>query len=280
MTNQKIRILILDDNDFQRKTYEKWVRHYFQDCEIDTTSNKSKAIKLIREKTYHTALLDIMLSDTPGNTEGLDVLEFIRQQKEGTLAVMLSAIEQVDAPVRALRARIAVDFIMKKEIDINFDENEPPLYIKALQRAVEEVVVPLFGSLGRLTSYLAAPKDPGVWEYDVLKTLGAGGMDSLSRFLSDLIKPFFPLLPLKGVGPMTVDGEKKACYGAYWSKALGKPIWVCVVGKGGELFLNENVEEAIKSPKNKLGLRGGVWQYNADRDDFVDRIWDVGKTST
>lgn len=272
--SEKLRFLVLDDADFERRRYVADVREFFSGCEIDEASNKSEALEKVRAKTFHAALLDIMLDNNPDNTDGLDVLEYISTLGEGTRAVMLSGSARVEAPVRALRARIAVDYIMKKEKPASF---EKPLYILALQKAIAEVHIPIFGSLGRLTSYLAAPEDPNIWEYTVMKLLGAQGMASLSGFLSEFLKPLLPLLPHKSAGAMVADKDRGTCYAAYWSKALGKAVWICLAAQEVDFYVPPEAGELAMPEHRKQKLKGAAWNLAKDRSQFFENIWDVGK---
>jgi CheY-like chemotaxis protein len=280
VAKERKRFLVLDDDDNQREAYADDVRDFFTDSQVDTVGNKNDAITFLREKTYHAALLDIMLTDSPDNTEGLDVLEFIRGLNEGTRVVMLSASERVDAPVRALRSRIAVDYIIKEKKKKSDEPNasfKKPEYIAALERAISECHIPIFGSFGRLTSYLAAPDDPNIWEYDAMTTLGAQGMESLSGFLSEFMKPLFPLLPLKGAKAMATDKDRQACYAAYWSKALAKGLWICLARQETDFHMPPKVGEMIGPEHRKQKIKGGAWDLPTPRSEFLESIWDVGR---
>ena len=273
ITNQK-RIIVVEDRKDLREDFVESIRRDMSGVEIDETDSEEGALQSIRNRTYHLAVLDIMLTDQATHRGGLVVLDTLREMNEGTLAVMLSGTPDIDCAIRAIRSRIVVDYVHKDEIR----RSMKPL-IKPIRAGLKEAHIPVFGKYGRLTAYLAAPEDPAIWEYNAMHAVASVGFDPLNNSLSDVFRDITPALSLKsnrGSPSLTIDEKQKAIHGTFWSKAWGCAIAVCLWAPTGEPIAPEDATER----HDVLGsdakhIRGAIWRVPRGRDEFLESIWEL-----
>jgi DNA-binding NtrC family response regulator len=78
------RVLVVDDEDRQRRTIERTVQEVGYDPgEIDSVANEDEARRLIhsKEKEYELAIIDLMLSAPPVKKEGLRLVEELSREQ-------------------------------------------------------------------------------------------------------------------------------------------------------------------------------------------------------
>lgn len=268
------RIIVVEDRKDLREDFIDDIRDELPDLEIDEADSEEGALRSIRNRTYHLALLDIMLTEETTHRGGLVVLEALRSMKEGTLAIMLSGTPDIDCAIRALRSRIVVDYVHKDELRRSTD----PL-ISPIRTGLNEVHVPVFGKYGRLTAYLSAPEDPAIWEYNAMSAVSSVGFDPLNNALSDLFRRITPVLCLKaakGKAALSIDKTNKAMHGVFWSKAFGHAIAVCLWAPTGQPVIPEDATDRQDVlAQDAKHLRGAIWRVPRGRDDFIESIWEV-----
>ncbi len=106
MTSLKARILIVDDEPMLRRTMSD--RMKFWDCTTEEASTGEEALEMLARKSYDLVLLDIKM---PG-ISGLQVLATMRERKDMTDVVVLTAHASVEAAVEAVKNG-AIDFLLK-----------------------------------------------------------------------------------------------------------------------------------------------------------------------
>ena len=106
MTSLKARVLIVDDEPMLRRTMSD--RMKFWDCTTDEASTGEEALEMLAKSSYDLVLLDIKM---PG-ISGLEVLSTMRERKDMTDVVVLTAHASVEAAVEAVRNG-AIDFLLK-----------------------------------------------------------------------------------------------------------------------------------------------------------------------
>ncbi|HTY38132.1 MAG TPA: response regulator [Bacteroidota bacterium] len=128
MDEQKIRVLIADDEDSLRSTIAAWLGD--EGFAVEQASDGLAAIKQIQTKDFDIALLDIKM---PG-ANGLEVLRFIRKNSPGTDTVMMTAMSDVNMAVEAMK--LGAKEYLTKPIDL--DQLVPQLRALMLKRDAEE----------------------------------------------------------------------------------------------------------------------------------------------
>ncbi len=83
---------------------------------VTATSDVTRATNLVQEKVFPVAILDM---DTPGDWQGLEVLERIQQSSPSTNVIFLTSRETFERAVRAFRAG-AADVIAKRSQNVEY----------------------------------------------------------------------------------------------------------------------------------------------------------------
>jgi len=105
--SNKYRVLVVDDEE--SITY--LVRTELEDLpdfEVDTASNGSEAMNLVRSRVYDVALLDIKMP----RVSGIEVLKYIKENSPSTQVIMLTNVVDIKTAVEATKLG-AYDFISK-----------------------------------------------------------------------------------------------------------------------------------------------------------------------
>ena len=115
-------ILLIDDEERFVKSLHAILKHYDYQC--TEAFSGAEAIRLLKEKHFDLALLDMDLPDM----SGCDILNFIRTSQIKTTVIMLTGISMVDTAVQAMKLG-AYDFLSKP---INHE-----LLIKTIDKAFQ-----------------------------------------------------------------------------------------------------------------------------------------------
>jgi len=97
MDQQKIRVLVADDEDALRSTVSAWLTD--EGFDVEQAANGLDAIKLVQSKDFDIALLDIKM---PG-ANGLEVLRYIKKNSVATEVVMMTGMSDVSMAVEAMK---------------------------------------------------------------------------------------------------------------------------------------------------------------------------------
>ena len=119
----KDRLLVVDDELDMLRLLQRSISQDL-DCEIDTATSGTEALRLLETRNYDLALLDIRM---PG-MDGIELLERIKQINPWLTVVMMTAHGVVELAVKSIK-KGAYDFITKP-----FDHEE---LIHLLRKALE-----------------------------------------------------------------------------------------------------------------------------------------------
>jgi signal transduction histidine kinase len=111
MSEEKIRVLLADDEDALRTTIAAWLTD--EGFEVEQAADGLEAIKLVQIKDFDIALLDIKM---PG-VNGLEVLRFVKKNSSATDAVMMTAMSDVNMAVEAMK--LGAKEYLTKPIDLD-----------------------------------------------------------------------------------------------------------------------------------------------------------------
>jgi len=103
----KDRILVVDDEVDLLRLLERSISKEL-DCEIDTASSGTEALKLLETRNYDLALVDIRM---PG-MDGIELLERVKQINPWITVVIMTAHGVVELAVKSIK-KGAYDFITK-----------------------------------------------------------------------------------------------------------------------------------------------------------------------
>ena len=232
---------------------------------VDVVDRKATAIRALKSKLYDVALVDLQLKDDITHKGGLDVLDAINDLQDGTVAIVVSATQDIGEAVDSYR-RKAAGFIMKgnlKSKDI----------VDAIEGALSKYRRSHFGDFPSLSAYLAEPDLVPIWESNVAATLGCG-VPAFQKLIWSAFSPYLPIIRKKNGSPsFVVDKTKGAITGAFWSKELGSAIWFSAAGNGVNIGPTESDSERLGFVPGK-DVSGEVWKIASDRGEFLERISD------
>jgi CheY-like chemotaxis protein len=283
----KKRILVVEDEDDLRGPYRRCLER--RGFNVDEAPNFDAATLLINAKSYHVAIVDVMLGGRGVfNLDGLKVLQVLKELDEGTKPIVLSSQTDTQVTANSLQEYGAFRYL-KKDI----------ISTEGLDRLAEVVIETLticklitFGEEyhGRqqiekraLIFLVGEQKNESLFVDRCLRTLKPkGGYTELETFLHSFIVRLTPLmLPIGKKEFAIVDENAKIIYGSFWSKAVGVPITIVISGhknldnlSTGQIKpewneLNE-IKEARYTDHNLCGL---VFKLiGAQRSEFLHKL--------
>lgn len=115
----KIKVLIADDNKFERQNLYEFLSSLEQIDSIDCACNGSETIKKILSKNYDLLILDFVME----NTDGLEVLDFINKNKLKKLLkiIIVSAVGKAEIIKKAFEK--GTDYYLKKSFNFEHLKN-------------------------------------------------------------------------------------------------------------------------------------------------------------
>ncbi len=126
--NEKIRVLIADDEDPLRMTIAAWLGD--EGFEVEQAVDGTDAIKKVQGQDYDIAILDIKM---PG-ANGLEVLRYIKKNSSSTEVVMATGMSDVGMAVEAMKLG-AREYLTKP---IDMDQLVPQLKKLIQKRDAED----------------------------------------------------------------------------------------------------------------------------------------------
>lgn len=271
MSNKKV--LLIEDIEGSRNTYAEIIRD--GGFSVDAVGNLSDAIALISKKTYHVAVVDITLDeDDLYNRDGLKVIQYLHDLKEGTESVILSGQPELEVAVEAFEKFGLVQYIEKRKLRKTED------LISAVEKAYMKAKIKHLGPFNSISSLFSGTRNAASWEHDCLLALKPSeGMKGLSEFLKGFCKPLTPLLAKKGsVSPTEIDNARKRIFGTFWSKGIGSAVNL-IIGPTEdasnlleELSLAEKDNPHIIHQYGKAKVFGLASSIMAKREVYVDHL--------
>lgn len=128
MAEEKINVLIADDEESLRATIAAWLGD--EGFEVDQAADGLEAIKKVQGRDFDIALLDIKM---PG-ANGLEVLRFIKKNSNPTEVVMMTGMSDVGMAVEAMK--LGAKEYLTKPVDL--DQLVPQLRSLIKKRDAEE----------------------------------------------------------------------------------------------------------------------------------------------
>jgi len=128
MEEEKVSVLIADDEDPLRMTVAAWLKD--EGFEVDQAADGEEAIRKISSKDYDVAILDIKM---PG-ANGLEVLRYAKKNSPYTEVVMMTGMSDVGMAVEAMK--LGSREYLTKPVDM--DQLVPQLRAMLKKRDAEE----------------------------------------------------------------------------------------------------------------------------------------------
>lgn len=259
---------------------------------VDGAGNLQNALQLVNVKTYHVALVDIMLGGKFDrlNRDGLKILKRMQELDEGNQRVVLSGQDEERQLVRdILKDYEAFDYLDKVEL---YKRGFSLLY-DMISRALKNCQIALYGwqKVKYVSGEKMEPKDVlsflagtsgnvSIWVDRCLRALQPkGGYIGLQRFLKNFCDPLAPMMPLINVvEPASIDERRRLLGGKFWSKSLGEAIEVVALATQRETEFVEKQLESRWSKNNEIkrfetaGLSGFAFRLEGtERSLFIDK---------
>jgi signal transduction histidine kinase len=111
MSEEKIQVLIADDEDPLRMTVAAWLGD--EGFDVEQAADGVEAIKKVQEKDFDIVILDIKM---PG-ANGLEVLRYIKKNSAQTEIVMMTGMSDVNMAVEAMK--LGAKEYLTKPIDLD-----------------------------------------------------------------------------------------------------------------------------------------------------------------
>jgi ActR/RegA family two-component response regulator len=268
------RLLIVEDDRDMLELYQG-IAHS-AGLEVVAASTAVEGLGLVRSRTCHAALVDIMLNgpDDLNDRGGVDVIRRIDEMDEGTRIIVLSGTDDIAVPVELLVKYRVFSYIIKparSRQDI----------IRPVKDALDAANLRVYGRFRSLIDLLSVGYGEMLWVNKALIALKTmDGYSGLSVFVNDLFGSLAPLLPRRGAKVLTeIDEAAGVLRANLWSKALGKEVQIIARHASGKV--------STPAPEPPAGFHldceyqralVDAWVYCADqsnRDLFVETIEDV-----
>lgn len=261
------RVLIVDDDQDICELFSEPIQE--AGFHVDTASTRLEACEKIRCKTYHVALIDIMLTDDPNDRSGIEVLRYLTSLDEGTRPIVVSATEDVRVPVEVMKQG-TYSYMIKKDFS-------PEDIVNTVKKEYSKCEIKNFGKYSTFTAYLAGAGQAHYYESALLNTVISGGASNMYKFVSTIFTPLWPVLRQKhSTQGLTIDNPKGAIIGLLWSKNLGHAIWISAGSSESEMVgPNMELPYEIISEKTSGPWKWTVWKVTAKRDTFDETLYDV-----
>ena len=239
--DKKPRILVVEDIDTFRESHvDNLEREHYS---VRGVGSFAEAHDAIIKRTYHVALVDIMLGGEKdlANRDGVKVLEAIQQLDEGTKPIVVSKQPEKQRVRDFLKNLGAFDYLDKFELEKNG--------IQLLVRMVSDAVAAGNAKKEPAWADVETALCHGTTEaFFVTDCLGrfqfSGGFEHLTRSLVTVSRHTLPLLVPKGPATaMTFDSALGGFRGRFWSKGQGLAIELII---GDERMAKSDPNECLQ----------------------------------
>lgn len=105
-----MKVIIVEDNPDHQIILKKNLKEHYKDIDVDTVDGISKAIQLLGKTQYDTIVLDYRLKDE----SGIELVEWIHENGIETPVIMITAAEDVEVAVRAIKLGV-YEYLNKNE---------------------------------------------------------------------------------------------------------------------------------------------------------------------
>ncbi len=273
------RILIVENIDSLRQQYVTGLE--LADFAVDSAADLQTALELIEAKTFHVALVDLMLNDPRDPTlHGLEILQKLQTLGEGTRAIVISGQDSPGVSVNTVTEYGAINYIPKEDM---IDKGMAYL-VEEISQLLASVEIKKYGTKSDIVSILAGPDVRSVvWVDPILRILKpADGFKGLNEFLKHFCDPLAPLMPQHDVSPPLIfQEEKRLASGRFWSKGLGLPVElvICHADEGDERLRIENnpvwKSTPLRKPYKNSKLVGYIFDLSKKeviRSEFIETL--------
>ena len=263
---EKKRVIVVEDDIEMLEFFVNGIETL--GVEVDKATSKIEALEKINCRSYHVAMVDIMLTDSHSDRGGIEVIDYINSMDEGTKIVVASATSDVTVPADLIKRKIVSYLVKKHHIRKNED------FLIQIRNALSEAKLKILGDCHNLGVYLAAPETLDFWAHSMAHNLGVK-IPEVQDCLNDLFKPLLPIIRGKNQFQLIYrDQMKKSIYGQMWSKALGKAVWVSIAHDEKDFILpDKKLLPSMKYKNNQWNLKCSIWCLKGvKRSDYFEKM--------
>jgi DNA-binding NtrC family response regulator len=109
-----MRVLIVDDEQALLLCLKMFLET--PEMAVDTAETLESAMRFIEEIKYDYIISDIRLNGVLGE-EGLDILQFVKQHRQGTRVIIITGYDKQEIKQKA--CRLGADFYFEKPVSAN-----------------------------------------------------------------------------------------------------------------------------------------------------------------
>lgn len=237
----KKHVLIIDDQQSVCDATKRLLES--EGMIVDAATSLDKAKRLISERCYDLALVDINLEDTnylAQNTEGVDAIKYMKLFKDGTRIIVFSA-QQSTQFVRTSFVELGINNYISKR------ETKPDEMLKIIESELNESKINCYGSTGDPIRGFSgtAGIEAEIWTTHAIDALHPShGLNMIIKIAKKCLDKLGPLVPLKGKDGriVSIDRENHVAAGGFWSRRLGYGI---------DLIIIPNKEDVSKHIKER-----------------------------
>jgi CheY-like chemotaxis protein len=283
------RVLVVEDEPGLRDSMARFLRS--EGFVVDEASDFQGAVFQLSSRTYHVALVDIMLGgEERTNRDGLRVIDEINNLGEGTSVVVMSLHNDPQVSADTLQVQNVFRYISKSRIIKEGME----IVLADVRKAEAQTTLHLFG-WSRTTgdrriarsclSYLAGDGPQLIISFNKWSQLLGPKISPtlLEEAITEFVTPWAPLLPLHdSTDYISADESLKCLIGTFWSKSFGLAVTLVIctdeavarVAEGALGSVLGDAQEFKAVPRyTKRSLTGLVFERpDLKRTAFSERI--------
>lgn len=286
------RILVVEDEFDIRDSFARFLRA--QGYEVDEATSFDDARSQIASRTYHVALIDIMLAGPDRkNRDGLKLVDEIRAQDEGTASIVISQQEDAQVAADTLQQQGVYRYVSK----VSIEQEGLDLLAHTVQKACVQVKLAPFGWIsGRsgdriprdCLTYVAGEGERLIISYNRWAHHFGPKVSPhvVEEALGTFISRWAPVLPYKDREEyITLLADPPCLAGTFWSKTLGIAVTLMIcpsdaaeaVSSGGTISEIVNSNEIDPDRRYTKGPLVGLVFKRPDllRSQFADRLQPV-----
>jgi ActR/RegA family two-component response regulator len=242
---------------------------------VDGAGSLQEALDLMDARTFHVALVDLMLRDPEDSAsmEGLDVLQKVKELDEGTQSIVLSGQEDVQTVVETIKQYGAFYYISKAELQ----ERGVGYLVEQISKALESVKIKRYGGAENVLPVLAGGEMTRWVDRCLITLQPKGGYYGLRSFFAEFCESMVPLMPQRGISqPLAIYRDRCLATGRFWSKCLALPVELVVCSEENAPQLLQEKPEWSNSRSRSEHRSSGLVGYAFDlpgvaRSEFVEK---------
>lgn len=240
------RILVVEDTTYWQDIFTKILSA--QDYRITIVDSYMHAENTLGRQSFDVAIVDIRLSEgDKTNTDGMRVLELIRNAGDPTSLIVVSGAEDVKLTRDAFRNYSVLDFIQKDIFDVK-------QFVRLVERGAHGARAYGIGPKSLTQTFL---RDAGISDIEISSLPGT--VSDIEELLQDMFEKIWPLALTPEINSTVIKSQAKGKIVQIvgWSKTLGEAV-VARIGEPDIIKLeSQNFNDYIKGLMGDITIKIG-----------------------